>query len=224
MSRLFSDLTDGSGRQFFSALTGAPGFITPAPAALTLQGRAPIAVEPQTIFRTPTPALVTLNGLGFFAPSTVIPAPAALASVGQIPVEVLALTISPALPSPVESPPNQFVPTLLTFQTVAPDTAALSLQTREIAVTQGGNIGFVAPAAAQLTFGTLQYTLTYGEAGVGSLLILGQAPEIVATETVLRPDVGQIVMANPAPALALPFGWVDDDPAPPSIWITDVAA
>lgn len=224
MSRLTGSLVQSAGTRFFFALDSSPGIVAPGVAVLTLNGQVPIANQPGTIFRTPATALLTLNGLSLGAPSTVIPAPAALSMGGLIPGEVRSLTITPALGSPIESPPQDIPPTLITIWTTSPTTALLTLQTLEINVTQGGNIGFVSPAPAHLTLGTLAYTLLLGgDIGIGALSLIGFAPTL-RHELTITPDVGLLTTSQLTPVLGLPFGWVDDDPAPPSLWITDRAA
>jgi hypothetical protein len=225
MSRLFGNLLHSSGKRYFFALDGVPGILAPGVGLVTLEGRQPIAVEPQTIFRTPATATLTLNGVAFAAPSTVIPATAALSSVGQIPAEVRELTIFPALPAPIQDPPQDFVPTLITIWTTSPSVGFVQLQTLEINVTQGGNIGFVSPGTAQVSLGTQQFTLLLlaGGAGVGELSLVGLQPTLTY-ELRVSPDIGQVMMTAQPPVLTLPFVWIDDDPVPPSTWITDRAA
>lgn len=222
-NQLWSDLLSGSGGQFWSDLDSAPGIITPAPATLTLFGRDPAAAQQVTVFRTPATAVLTLAGLSLSAPIVLTPAPAALAYVGQIPARQLIRTITNALPAAVENPPAEFVPTLITIWTTQPGVASVTLQVLPFNLTQGGNIGFVSPAAAQISLGTLPYTLLYGEIGVGLLTVVGLAPTL-QHELTITPDVGMVSFAETPPLLTLPFIWVDDDPAPTSAWITDVAA
>lgn len=223
-NQLWSDLLIGSG-QLWSDLDSAPGIVTPGPAVLTLNGQVPAAAQPTTVFRTPTPALLTLSGLSLSAPVTLIPAAAVLSAVGQIPAQQLIRTITNALAPAVESPPTSFAPTLITIWTTQPGIGQLTLQTLEINVTQGGNIGFVSPAPAELTLQTLPYSLLVlaGGAGLGSIQMLGLAPTILR-ELTISPDIGQVSLNPVAPELALPFTWVDDDPAPTRTWITDAAA
>jgi hypothetical protein len=225
MSRLFGNLLHSSGRRFFFALDSVPGILAPATAVVTINGRQPIAVEPTTVFRTPATAVVTIQGVAFFAPSTVIPAPAALAANLLAPGDVRSLTISPALGAPVQDPPQEIPPTLLTIWTTNPGVGFAQLQTLEINITQGGNIGFVSPAAAQLGLATQQFTLLLlaGGAGVGEAAIIGRAPTLLH-QLVISPETGTITAVAQNPTLTLPFVWIDDDPVPPSTWITDRAA
>lgn len=223
MSRLYSDQLQASGRRYYFSLDSAPGIITPAPAVLTLFGRDPAAAQQVTVFRTPSPATLTLNGFAIGPPVVLTPAPAVLGVVGQVPSEGRGLTITPALPEPVETPPNQFVPTLITIWTTNPGVGQITLRALEQSVTQGGNIGFVSPAPAQLSIGALAFTLLYGEAGLGALSLVGLVPALLST-TIVTPGIGSASLTQAAPILSLPFRWVDDDPAPPSPWITDAAA
>jgi hypothetical protein len=224
MSRLFSDLATSSSRRFFSALTSAPGFISPAPAVITLGGNTPIAVQNLAVFRTPAPAILNFVSQSLSAPVVLSPIPAALSLAGQIPARALILTISPALPAPIENPPAPLIPTLITIWTASPAAAQFTLQTLEQNVTQGGNIGFVSPAPAQVSLGTQAYTLLLGsEIGVGQVSLAGLVPDLHISLTI-EPEVGAVAFNPLISRLSLPFGWVDDDPVPVSTWITDAAA
>lgn len=224
MARLYGSLSN-SGSRFYFGLDSVPSIVTPGVATLTLFGREPSAAQNLTVFRTPATAVLTLNGLSLASPTVVSPATAALATVGQIPGEVRELTISPALPAPTYDTPPDNAPTLLTIWTTQPATALLTLQTLEQNVTQGGNIGFVSPGKATLTLSTQQFTLLLlsGGAGVGSLSIVGLAPTLTH-ELTISPAVGSLTIGETPPLLTLPFIWIDDDPVPPSTWITDAAA
>lgn len=223
-NQLWSDLLLGTG-QLWSDQDSAPGIVTPAPAVLTLLGRDPAAAQQISVFRTPATAVLTLNGLSLGTPVILTPAAAALTTVGQIPGEVRQLTITPSLAAPIENPPADFSPTLITIWTTQPGVGQVTLQTLEINVTQGGNIGFVSPAPAQLSLQTLQYSLLLlaGGAGVGAIQVVGLAPTL-KYELTITPDVGAVSFNPLVPDLARPFTWVDDDPAPTVTWITDAAA
>jgi len=223
-NQLWSDLLIGSG-QLWSDQDSAPGIISPTTGVVTLFGRDPIAAQNIQVFRTPATALLTLNGLSLNAPITLTPATAALAYGGQIPARELIRTISPALPAAVQNPPAAFVPTIITVWTTQPGVGSVVLQTLEINVTQGGNIGFVSPTTALVTLQTRQYSLLLlaGGAGVGALQINGLAPTI-RRELTISPSSGALSMSLLAPDLSRPFTWVDDNPAPALSWITDAAA
>ena len=223
MSRLYGDQLQASGKRYYFALDAAPGIITPSPATLTLFGRGPAAAQQVTVFRTPAPATLSLIGGALGAPVVLSPAPAALWLAGKQPGQVTSRTITPSLAPPVESPPVSFAPTLITIWTTQPGVAQVTLQTLEINVTQGGNIGFVSPAPAHLAMGALPFTLLYGEAGVGLLNVVGLQPTLLR-ELVVSPDVGSVAFTLASPILSLPFRWVDDTPAPAVTWITDAAA
>jgi hypothetical protein len=223
MSRLYGDQLQASGRRYYFSLEGAPGVITPAPAVLSFQGRIPTAVEPTTVFRTPATAVLSLAGLLVRSPSLLIPAPAALSAVGSVANQVTSRTITPALAPPIEDPPDPFVPTLITIWTTQPGVAVLTLQALEQNVTQGGNIGFLSPAPAVLTLSTQEYTLLFGEAGVGLLTCIGLVPTI-RTEVTISPEPAVLSCGEMEPAIHIPFQWIDDPPAPPAAWITDAAA
>lgn len=225
MSRLFSSQQPSAGQRFYFALDSAPGFVVPGVATLTLGGQVPAAAQPTTVFRTPTPATLTIGGLAAAAPVALSPAPAALNYVGQVPARQLIRTITPALAPPDYGTPPDNAPTLITIWTTLPGVGLLTLQALPLNLTQGGNIGFVSPTPAQLSLGTLPYSLLLlaGGAGVGTLSIIGLAPTVKPERTIM-PDVGVVSIAELFPTFVLPFTWVDDDPAPTSSWITDAAA
>lgn len=224
-NRLYGDQLQSTGRRFYFALDSAPGIISPATATLSLQGRAPAAAQPTTVFRTPTPAVLTIAGIAPGAPVVLTPGVGAVSAVGQIASEVRSLTITPSLAAPQETPPSSFAPTIIYIQTKTPAPAALTLSALPFNLTQGGNIGFVSPAAAQLTLQTLQYSLLVlaGGAGLGALTVVGQVPTLLH-ELTIAPDVGAVSLNPLAPTLSLPFRWVDDHRAPATPWITDAAA
>jgi hypothetical protein len=225
MSRLYGDLIQSSGKRFYFALDSAPGIISPGVSALVLNGKVPIAVEPLTVFRSPSPAALGIGGLTPGAPIVVSPSPAALGYVGQIPSRQLIRIITNALAAAIESPPTSYAPTLIPIWTTNPGVGQVRLQTLEINITEGGNIGFVSPAAAQLMLGTLPYTLLVlgAGAGLGQLQILGLAPSVTGA-TIVTPNLAQLLTLGNDPSLSLPFTWIDDDPALTRTWITDVAA
>lgn len=223
MSRLYGNQLQSTGRRYYFALDSAPGIVTPAVGQLTLAGKIPAAAQQITVFRSPATLVLSVQGRAIGAPVVLTPAPAALSSVGQIPGEVRQRTITPALPPAVENAPANFAPTLITIWTTQPTTAQLQLQTLQQAVGQGGNIGFLLPGVALLNLSALQFTLLFGEAGVGALNVVGYAPSLLTT-TVITPDPAVLVPGQTEPTLSLPFRWVDDQPAAPVTWITDAAA
>lgn len=222
-NRLWSDISPSSGRRFWSDLDSAPGVVSPAPALVTIIGLAPIANQPTTIFRTPAPALVLIQGRAPSAPVVLSPATAVITAVGQIPNELRSLTITPALPPPQYTVPQDTIPTLITIMTVIPAPAVVTITSLPFNLTQGGNIGFVSPDPAQVTVQGYQPTLISAFIGVGQINVLGHAPTL-QLELTITPDVGRAFVGGLAPALALPFRWVDDDPSPSATWIRDAAA
>jgi hypothetical protein len=225
MSRLYGDQLQSSGRRYYFALDSAPGIVTPAQAIITLEGRVPLAQQPNAVFRTPTPALLTIQGQSLASPTNLSPASATITTGGQIPALVRQLTITPATPAPDYSTPPSLTPALVTIWQTQPGVGSAQLQTLELNVTQGGNIGFVSPGAAQLSIVPQAITLLVLSGGVqpGLVTIVGLEPTLLHSLTI-TPDVGQVVAAGQAHLLSLPFIWIDDDPAPPSSWITDAAA
>lgn len=224
-SRVYSSLLQSAGRRFYFALDAAPGLVTPAPAVLTLNGLIPGAAQAVTVFRTPTPAALSMQGRSLTAPVVLTPITAALGMAGQIPARQLIRTITPALAAAVENPPVAFGPTLITIWNAQPGVAQLSLQTLTINITQGGNIGFISPGVAQVSLQTRQFSLLLlaGSVGVGALRVAGFAPTL-GYELTITPDVGQAVLSGLTPDMSHPFIWVDDGPAPTASWITDAAA
>jgi hypothetical protein len=219
MPRLYSALLDGSGRRYYFGLDSAPGGITPTTALVTLTGRFPDIFQQATVFRTPAPALITINGLSFSSGPILTPAQATLTLAGLIPDLLKQIVISPALPTPDYNSLQSTVPTILFINTITPSPALLSLQSLEQNVTQGGNIGFLNPITAQLSLQTRQYTLLFGDVGLGQLTLNGLVPTLHLTAT-LEPEPAALTFAGLAPDIEEPFTWVDVDPPPPVSWTT----
>lgn len=218
MAKLFDNLLDGSGRRYFSALESAPGSISPATAIITLGGQSPIAVQHLTVFRNPATLTLNLVGLSLAPQPVLIPAPAALAYGGlAVSTTIRSLTISPSLPQ-IEAPEADFTPSLLTQMTASPAPAGIVLEVRQHAVNQGGNIGFVFPGVAAITLNGLAANFVFDVIGQSVIEIVGHAPQLTS-ELILYPDVGMVSLIDTPPNVALPFGWVDADPAPPVVWV-----
>lgn len=215
-NRLWSDLSPSPGKRFWFSLASVPGVISPAPALLTIGGQVPIAVEPQTVFRTPATALLTLQGLGFAGGGQVVPAQASLTVSGLIPTLQKILTVYPAATVTYSDPP-QLAPTLITIMTVRPAAALLPLATLPINVTQGGNIGFITPSVGLVTLAGTIANFVFNEIGVSGLSINGLIPSL-RTATTLIPDTGQISINGQAPFIEKAFIWLDVDPPPPLTW------
>lgn len=215
-NRLWSDILSGGGRRFWFALNSSPGFVSPATASLTLSGRQPIAVEPTTVFRTPAPLILTFNGLLVASALRLTPAQAALTVVGNIPNKETIRVITPTATLNYDDLPS-LAPTILFIQTISPTTGAIQLNSLELNVSQGGNIGFVSPMAAQLSFVGYQSSFVFEAIGAGALSITGLQPTIHPGLT-LQPDVGFIPVNLLSPFISKSFTWVDVDPSPPMLW------
>jgi hypothetical protein len=214
--RLWSDIKDGSNRRYWYDLDGSPGVLTPGVATLTISGGEP--QYPGSVFRNPAQITLTVNGLQPRLDVPLIPAQAALtfsnAVIGQL---IITRTISPSLESPVESPPNDFVPTLHLIMTVAPTTGSIVMATSNHSLSQGGNIGFLTPTTAALTLSQLSPLRVISNADPVALTIDGRAPAL-QLEVVLIPAVAALSFGMGAPTAQLGFIWIDDDPAPLLAW------
>lgn len=229
MSDLFDDLQDGSSRDYFFGLDSAPGGISPNSLTLTISGLAPTIFEQTSVFRTPNPAVLTINALPFTPDFILRPAAAALSLAGQAPDEFRSLIISPALPDLDYSEPVSNAPTILFINTITPTTGQVTLGSLELNVTPGGNIAFVEPAAGSVRMTALTPTLIFHPVEIGLLSVGGHAPTL-QTELILgAPDneseeagipTGALSIVGLAPTLERPFGWIDVDPPPATIWTT----
>lgn len=232
MPRLYSNLADGSGRRYYFGLDSAPGGETPNTGAVQVIGLQPTIFLQTTIFRTPAPALITINSLGFLSGPVLTPAPAAIALNQLAPGLLKLLTITPSIPAPDYSTLPDNAPTILFIQTVSPDTALVTVTALEFALTQGGNIGFVDPGVAIITLSSPPLGVTYGETGIGQINVVGLEPTL-QLELVLDLETAEDASPAPviqvighAPTLTLPFRWTTTDAPPAVIWTTttDVAA
>lgn len=222
-NRLFSDLRDSAGRRYFYDLDSAPGVCLPGAATLSLSGHE--VQYPGTVFRTPTPALLTLSGPAVGPSGTILsPATAALALSNSVIGLVTSLTIALTLPPPIENPPADFAPTILFINTITPAPAALSLVGYVNSLSEGGDIGFLSPPTAALSLFGYQYTRIIppppgeGLDGVqGTLFIAGTQPTVV-TELVVSPTAGSLVVSPVTAHVDPGFVWVDDAPAPQIQW------
>jgi hypothetical protein len=221
MARLFSDLTDGTGRQYYFGLNSAPGGISPLPALISFAGNVPGFFIQEQVFRTPAPALITLNGLTFFSGSNLTPAPATITVSGQIPGEYREKIITPALPTPNYSGQIQTtIPTILFINTITPSPALITLQSLPLNATPGGNIAFISPASATLTLQGLTPNAIFFQVPAGRIDFVGLEPTLVTTGTII-PDTGLIATFDGLmPSLSLPFTWTDVDPPPTVTWTT----
>lgn len=221
MARLYSDLLRSSGTRYYFALDSSPGIVAPGVATLTLNGLAVQVSDQSVAFRNPATATLTLTGLALSSPSLVTPATAALAKQGRQPGLETIIIIQVPAPSPVEVDEPTYEPTLLKEMLVSPNKATLTIQALELNVSQGGNIGFVAPAKATLTLSGLgiNFLFTPDQA---ALQIIGYAPSITLNSVATAfPDAAILTMAGAEPSVSIPFMWVDDDPAPTSVWTDD---
>lgn len=219
MADLFDDLQDSSSRDYFYALDSAPGGISPPTLRLTVSGLAPTIFEQSTVFRSPAPATLALNGRAPVSDVILTPAPAALSLVGQVPGEYREKIITPAIPDPDYGEVRSIPPTILFISTITPTTGLVQLSSLALNVTPGGNIGFVSPGVGALTLQGLEPTLIHVQPEVGSLSISGLAPTL-ATERVISPETGSLSLSQLGMSVERPFGWIDVDPPPATSWTT----
>lgn len=224
MSDLFTDLVDGDGRDYFFSLESAPGGLTPAKATLTVQGHAPSIFEQTTVFRSPAPAVLTINGLAFAPEFAVSPAVGVLTLNGQVPDEYREKIITLPMPEPSYDIQEALIPTILFINTITPQTGLIQLSSLTLNVTAGGDIGFVSPGVGALNLAYGPVTLITNFVEVGQLSLVGHAPTLL-TEMTLGTDEdafepGSLTIIGLAPTLQVPFGWIDVDPQPPTTWTT----
>lgn len=223
MPRLYSDLLDGTGRRYYFGLNSAPGGITnAAPAMLTLDGRQMTVQEQSTVFRNPATALLTLFGMSVGAEPRLQPGAAMLTINGQIPAQQRHAVITNALPPDYGVLPDN-APTILFIQTITPAPAALQVQTREVNLTQGGNIGFVAPGVASLSLAGFVPNFPRFQGDIALLTINGQAATLHTTIRI-EPERAVLTALGLASRLQTPFVWVDEDPVAQPVWIDESAA
>lgn len=224
MARLWSDLLRSSGNRYWFALDSAPGIVVPGVGSITLNGNAPAVSDQSQVFRTPATAALTLFGQSLSSPTLLTPATAALSSVGQIPAEQRIKVVSPALPAPDYGTPADNPPTLQTIMLVQPGKADLQIQVLAQNVTQGGNIGFIAPGVASLTLNGYQVTLPR-EPGLGFLQVIGLTPTLDANAlAIVEPITGYLTTTDLAPDVSVPFVWTDDTRQSGTTWIDDPRA
>jgi hypothetical protein len=222
MTRLYSDLQDSASRRYYFGLNSAPGGITnAAPAALTLFGRTAIIQEQLSVFRTPTPATLTIAGLSLTSPALLIPAQAALSLAGQVPA-LATLQIITNAPTVDYTDLAENAPTAITIMTVAPGRALLTLNYPALNVTQGGNIGFLSPGVASLTLLPLAANLPR-EIGVAAMTVIGYPATLIGAGTI-NAGVGVLTIQASASVSSVPFTWVDDDRTPATAWLEDPPA
>lgn len=219
MPRLYSNLQDGSSRRYYFGLDSAPGGITPQPGLITFAGLFQDIFQQATVFRTPAPALLTINGLSFASGPILTPAPAALTLAGLIPTEQRLQVITPATPTPDYAELQSTAPTILFINTITPSPALLTIQSLEKNVHQGGNIGFLNPITAQLTLQTQQYALIFFQVSTGQVTFDGRVPTLHTT-LVVEPEVGLVNFVGNEVQLDLPFIWIDVDAPPALTWTT----
>lgn len=218
MADLFDDLQDSAGGDYFYALDSAPGGLSPAPAVLTLLGRAGSIQELTEVFRTPATATLTLNGLSLTPDFILTPATAVLSLAGQIPGELRRAVITPAIPAPDYGELQSTAPTVIFVNTITPTTGQITIQSLTLNVTPGGNIGFITPQVGTLTLNGLAVALPR-TVGFAELSISGLQPALHLTGTV-TPDPGEMILEGRAADLDTPFTWVDVEAPPAMTWTT----
>jgi hypothetical protein len=218
MARLYSNLIDGSSRRYFFGLDSAPGGILPQTLQLRVTGLTPTVFTQVQVFRTPAPAVITLNGLAIRSDYLPSPVPAAISALGRAPTLVTQLIVTNDM-SPDYSEPASFPPTILFINTVTPAPAMITLGGLQPNASPGGDIGYVSPGVGLVTIGGLTANLIFTEADIGRIDVIGLQPTI-ATLLEVSPEVGQITINGQQVELQKPFQWIDVDAPPPLIWST----
>lgn len=218
MARLYSSLLDGSGRRYYFGLDSAPGGITPAVVTLRVTGLVPTIFTQVEVFRTPAPAVITVNGRQVQTDVPLVPSVAALAVQGRAPTLLTQLMVTNALPPDYTDLPSN-PPAILFINTVTPAPAVITLSGLLPNASPGGDIGFVTPGVGLITLQSLQYTLIFLEGGAGMVNVLGRAPTVVST-LLVSPEVGTITVNGRQVSSERPFQWIDVSPPPALTWTT----
>lgn len=219
MVRLYSDIQDGASRRYFYDLDSTPGILQPGAATLTIGGHDP--QYPGTVFRTPATVTLTLFGRAIGPSGSILtPASAALAFTNSAVGLLAERTIQLTLASPLESPPDPFVPNLITQMSVQPAPAVLPIIGFNHSLSEGGNIGFLNPPTAALTLFGYQYlrTIPPVDGQATTMVIEGRAPGLITT-LIIEPGVAALSMPQLLTHVDPGFVWIDDDPAPPLTWM-----
>ena len=219
MTKLYSDLIDGSSRRYFFGLDSAPSVLLPGVASLTLSGRTPIATEFLTVFRTPTQATLTLQGQTLFSNAQLGPGLTTLTMTAGVVGKQTIQTITNSM-IPNYSTPNDLTPTIIYVDTKTPSPAQLTLGTLPFSLTQGGNIGFVFPGVASLTLqGTVANFLNCFP-GLASLSLAGKLPVFSSQTATLSPDVMSLTLNGKLVTMDLPFLWITVNRQAATSWVT----
>lgn len=241
MARLYSDLRDGSSRQYYFAMASAPGGLQPGNlAGITILGLQPQVFLPNQVFRTPDPAVITISNLALKSGPQLQPVPGVITLNQLVPGLQTLRIITPTLPAPDYAALPDNAPSIVFIQTVSPARATITLSPLTFALNQGGNIGFLSPGLASIAVTGRAAALSYGEVGIGQVAVQGLVPTL-QTEVVLMPnsaigenpeddDDAQVALSirviGYAPTLDTPFKWIDVAPPPAVTWTptTGVAA
>jgi hypothetical protein len=217
-TRLFSDLLSGAGQRYFFDLDSTPGICSPGVGSITLGGYEP--QYPGLAFRTPATLTLTINGRTPNQGIPLSPAQAALSfSNSVVGLQIIRL-ITPTLASPVESPDNVFVPTLIQVFHREPPVGVMILSGLQPSLSEGGDIGFKSPGVATLSLIGYPYlrSIPPVDGQATPLGIAGLEPTLV-TETLIEPGVAALTFtASALGSVDKGFVWIDDDPAPPLTW------
>lgn len=222
MARLYGDLLYNTGQRFYYALNSVPGLVTPGVGTITLFGRTATLTEPATLSIIPVTGTVTLVPLAPASPGQLVPTPVVISVQARQPSLAANITVYPTLTSPVEAAEPSYAPTLLTEMTVAPGSGQISVQARQPSANEGGDIAFISPASGVITLSGGSPIFVY-QPEVGTIICIGHAPTLDANAVgTVTPDAGVIILAGGETTVAVPFGWIDDDPAPTTTWTNDV--
>jgi hypothetical protein len=233
-TRLFSDLLSGGGQRYYYDLEGSPGVVSPGVGAITLNGHEP--QYPGIAFRTPATLTLILNGQLVNQDVPLRPAQAALAFTNSTVGLGTVRLIQPTLPSPVENPDNDFVPTLIQIFHKEPAVGVATLIGLPPSVTEGGDIGTRSPATAALSLIGYPYLRTIPppvDGEIAPLILEGLVPEVITT-LLIEPGIGAMLFGTqpatpegedppppeppPPPTVDTGFVWIDDAPSPPLLW------
>lgn len=218
MARVFSDLRNGSGQRYFYSLATAPGGTNAGAGTLTISGLAPTVFQQVEVFRNPGVATLTINGRSLISDVIIAPTTAVLSLVGQIPGEYRSLVVTNDMPLDYTDLPS-IPPTVLFIDSKTPAPALLTLESRAVNVTQGGDIAFISPGVGSLAIQGQAPVVIFLEAGVGLLSIQGLIPTIYSELTV-EIEVGSLAINGQLVTKEQPFQWIDVDPPPTVSWTT----
>jgi hypothetical protein len=193
-----------------------PLTVIPAPAALRINQLGPFS----SVVREPLLGLLTLFGR---QPVTTVlfPAAAQLSWVnGLISQEREKIIVIPMPDLTYTETPNN-APTVIVGGGVAPGVATLTLMSLPQVSGEGGNIATRTPAPAGLSLSGQLGAVALESTTTGLLSVVGLAPTMEFTDTVIEPGCGALTLTTPLldPRFVfIPYQWIDVEPAPVVDW------